>query len=122
MPLVVNLVIYDTDKVDEVIEAWSESGITGFSLIESTGLVHHLRGKDLRDDIPLFPSVRSLLEGNQEENRLLVSVVEDDFDLDGLIRVTERVLGPLNDPGTGILFAVPAVRVVGLQPRPPSGG
>jgi len=34
-----------------------------------------------------------------------------------LIRATERVLGPLDDPGTGILFVVPVVRVAGLQPR-----
>jgi hypothetical protein len=67
--------------------------------------------------------VRALLEGDQEENRLLLSVVADDFDLDGLIRETERVLGPLADPGTGIMFVVPVVRVVGLQPgeRPPDG-
>jgi hypothetical protein len=122
MPQLINLVIYDTGKVDEVIEAWGRSGITGFSLIEGTGLVHHLRGKDLRDDLPLFPSVRALLEGDQEENRLLLSVVADDFDLDGLIRATERVLGPLADPGTGIMFVVPVVRVVGLQPRPSPEG
>jgi nitrogen regulatory protein PII len=118
MPQLISLVIYDTERVDEVIEAWEKAGITGFTLIESTGLVHHLRGKELRDDLPLFPSVRSLLEGNQEENRLLMSVVDDTFDIDGLIRATEGVLGPLDEPGTGILFVVPVVRVVGLQPRP----
>jgi len=122
MPLLINLVVYDISRVDEVVEAWGEAGVTGFSLIDSTGLVHHLRGKELRDDLPLFPSVRSLLEGNQEENRLLMSVVDDDFDLDALIRATEQALGPLDDPGTGILFVVPVVRVAGLQPRRPTEG
>jgi hypothetical protein len=117
MPQLINLVIYDTGKVDEVIEAWGRSGITGFSLIESTGLVHHLRGQELRDDLPLFPSLRELLAGNREENRLLMSVVDDSFDVDGLVRATEGVLGPLSDPGTGILFVVPVARVVGLQPQ-----
>jgi hypothetical protein len=32
------------------------------------------------------------------------------------------VLGPLADPGTGIMFVVPVVRVVGLQPRPSPEG
>jgi hypothetical protein len=117
MPLLVSLVLYDTRKVDEVLTAWLESGVTGFSLIHSTGLVHHLRGKELRDDLPLLPSVRSLLEGDQEENRLLLSVVPDDFDVEALISATERVLGPLDDPGTGILFVVPVMRTAGLQPR-----
>src|SRR3990172_8345699 len=98
MPLLVNLVVYDTRRVDEVVEAWVEAGVTGFSLIDSTGLVHHLRGKELRDDLPLFPSVHSLLEGDQEENRILLSVVPDDFYLDALIRATDRVLPPLHDP------------------------
>jgi hypothetical protein len=119
MPLLVNLVVYDTGKVDEVVEAWVEAGVTGFSLIDSTGLVHHLRGKELRDDLPLFPSVRGLLEGDQEENKILMSVVPDDFDLEALIRATENVLGRLDDPGTGILYVVPVVRVAGLQLRQP---
>jgi hypothetical protein len=59
-----------------------------------------------------------MLEASDTPNRVLFTIVADDFDTDRLIRKTEDLLGKLDQPGSGILFVVPVTRVVGLQPRP----
>src|SRR3972149_741502 len=79
-------------------------------------LAHHLRGEGVRDDVPLFPSLRRMLASGERHNRMLMSVIPDDFDLDRLVAATEAVVGRLDDHNTGILFVVPVTRVVGLQP------
>jgi nitrogen regulatory protein P-II 1 len=118
MPNLIGLVIHDLDKVDEVLHEWLEVGISGLTLLDTSGLSHHVRRAGLRDDLPVFPSVRRMFESTETQNRLLFTIVADDFDLDELIRRTEKVTGSLDSPGTGILFVMPVTRVGGLQPRP----
>lgn len=121
MPNLIGLVIHDLDKVDDVLHAWLEAGISGLTLLDTSGLSHHVRRAGLRDDLPVFPSVRRMLESIETHNRLLFTIVADDFDLDELIRGTEKVTGSLDSPGTGILFVMPVTRVSGLQPRRVAG-
>jgi len=116
MPQLVHLVISDPGKVEGVIRAWVEAGVRGLTIVDSTGLAHHLGREGPSDDVPLFPSVRKMLAGSERHSRMLLSVIPDDFELDRLIAVTEAVLGPLEDHNTGILFVVPVTRVVGLKP------
>jgi len=121
MPQLVVLVIDDPSKVDDVVHAWIESGLTGMTLLDSCGWAERSGRTPSRDDLPLFPSLRKVVQGEEEINRLVFSVVADDFDLEKLISATERVLGPLSEPHSGILFVVPVGRVFGLRPDQRSG-
>lgn len=118
MAQLVMLVVHDPGNVDSVIEGWLEAGVTGMTLLDSSGLAQQEQQRNLRDDVPLLPSVRSLLRGMESRSRTLFSIVADDFDLDDLIDKTERVLGPLESEANGILFVLPVSRVEGLQMRP----
>jgi nitrogen regulatory protein P-II 1 len=115
MPQLVNLVVHDPGMVHALAEAWVTAGVTGMTILDSSGLSHMTYGEGARDDLPLFPSLRKMMEGSEHHSRLLMSVVPDGFDLDGLIVATERVLGPLGEPDSGILFVVPVTQVRGLQ-------
>lgn len=116
MPELIVLVLEDANKVDDILTAWLKVGAPGVTLLDSAGLGHAF-GKELRDDLPLLPSLESLLRGREEANRLLFTVVSDGFDLDMLIAATEAVTGNLDDPDTGILFTLPVTRARGLHQR-----
>jgi hypothetical protein len=71
-----------------------------------------------RDDMPLLPSLRHILEGEEVHHRTAFVVVDDDFDLKGLLHATEQAVGgDFNAPDTGLLFVVPVTHVLGLRPH-----
>ncbi len=109
------LVVHDVEKLPDLLAAWEEAGITGATVMESTGL-HRLRTCGYRDDLPLIPSMDSFLRSEGEAQRTCFTLIAEEK-VDGLIEVTEKVLGKLSGPNTGILFVVPVLRVVGLQPK-----
>ncbi|MBI3244193.1 MAG: hypothetical protein HYZ49_18075 [Chloroflexi bacterium] len=115
MPQLAVLIIHDPTKLTDVLNAWVDAGITGVTILDSSGLGHLLPG-ETRDDLPLFPSLADLLQSAEERHRTIFSVIADDFDLNRLVAATETILGQLAEPNTGILFVTPVTRVWGLQP------
>ena len=78
--------------------------------------MRHLKERQAhKDDLPLMPSLRALIEQEEFNHRTVFSVVSDDLDLDELIRRTEAVVGSFDDPLTGILFVLPVLKVRGLR-------
>lgn len=116
MAQLVILVVHDLAKVDEILQAWLEVGASGMTIFDSSGWAQQLESGGLRDDLPLFPSVRSVLLGDERTNRTLMSVVSEDFDIEQLIVKTEQVLGSLDEAHSGILLVLPVTEVRGLRP------
>ena len=113
-----NLLVFVLDCIEQcpnVLDAWEEVGVTGVTIVESTGLARVRNA--IRDDIPLMPSLRDLLADKEEHHRTLFSVVEDDEILERAIAATQKVVGDLSNENTGILFVVPVTRVLGLKKR-----
>jgi nitrogen regulatory protein P-II 1 len=119
MPELIVLVLDDGNKVNEVVNAWLEVGISGVTLVDSAGLGHQFAQHGARGDVPLMPSLESLLRVREERSRTLFIVVPDGFDVDALIAATEAITGSLDDPDTGILFTIPVTRAKGLHRRRP---
>jgi hypothetical protein len=119
MPHLIVTVLVDIQLVDDVIHAWEEAGVTGATILDSMGMKHMLEGHIHRDDLPLMPSLRNLLETGEFNHRTIFSVVPDGFDVDQLIRKTEALVGDFDDPDSGFLFVVPVTQVRGLFRRKP---
>ncbi len=111
-PVAVFLVLNNLERLPDLLEAWAEAGIPGATVLESAGL-HCLRTSRYRDDLPLIPSLDSLLRGNEESNRTCFAIVGEE-EVDALVAATESALGKLDEPNTGILFVLPVLQVVGL--------
>jgi nitrogen regulatory protein P-II 1 len=107
------LVLDNLEQCPHVLDAWEGAGVTGVTILESTGLNRVRQG--IRDDFPLMPSLRSLLAGRETHHRTLFSVVEDEAVLERAIEATQRVIGDLSQPYTGLLFVVPVSQVLGLK-------
>lgn len=112
MAKLILLVLDNPDQTLAVLEIWARAGISGATILESSGLGRQLVG---RDDLPLFPSLRAVLRSQERMHRTLFSVVPDAFDVAGLVRATEEVSGPIADPHTGIFIVLPVLEVFGLR-------
>lgn len=111
------LVLDNSEKIADVLNAWIGVGVPGVTMLDSTGLGHAFTTGGARADFPLIPSLASLLRPREDPSRLLFSVVPDGFDVDAVIAATEKVTGPLDDPDTGILFVVPVTKTRGIHLR-----
>jgi len=109
------LVLDDIEKFPEVIEAWEEVGVPGVTILDSVG-TRRLQERVQRDDMPLIPSLRSLFSSDEDHNRTLFTVVEDDGILDAAIAAAQKVAGNFKEPNTGILFVVPVSRAWSVPP------
>ncbi len=113
-----NLVVFVldcTEQCPDLLHAWEEAGAVGITILESTGLRRMQAA--LRDDLPLMPSLRDLLAGQEMHHRTLFTVVPDEATVEAIIAATERVVGDLSRPNTGVLFVVPVSRALGLQKK-----
>ncbi len=108
------LVLDNAELLHDVLQAWEDAGVPGATVLESTGL-RRVAAMFGRDDMPLVPSLRDLSERESDAHRTIFSVLDDEKIIDKAIAATERVVGDLSQPHTGILFVVPVTRVVGGQ-------
>jgi len=113
MSFMVVLIVDDPDDCPAVLEAWEAAGVSGATILESTGL-GRLKRTGLRDDIPLMPSLRDIFQGKEVHHRTLISVVETEQIVDKLVAVSQEILGDLDRPHSGFLFVVPVLRAYGL--------
>jgi nitrogen regulatory protein PII len=113
MPSMVILVLDNLDKLEDVLLAWWDAGSPGITILQSSGAGRYMAGLGARDDLPMFPGLRSLLGHREIHHRTLFTVLKSDEDVDRLFDATERVLGPLEQPNTGIIFALPVSKTRG---------
>jgi hypothetical protein len=109
------MVLNDVGKLEDVLMAWLTIGVPGITTLDSTGLRQEMGRRVFRDDLPLFPTLADLLEGNEAHYRTLFAVIPDDFDVDALVTATEEIIGKLDAPYTGISFTLPVDRAWGLK-------
>ncbi len=117
MPNLVVAVLPNMQRCQDVLDAWERFGVPGVTILESVGLHRLKQVFSRRDDVPLMPSLRHLVETEEYHHRTIFTVVGDDFDLDGLLAATEEVVHDFNAPDSGIVFVVPVVRALGLRPH-----
>jgi nitrogen regulatory protein P-II 1 len=108
------MVLDDNTRLNEVLEAWTEAGIRGVTILESTGLNRIFR-RGKAD--PVYAGFSQIFGGGRVGHNTLFAVVDDFGVAETAVAATEKVLGSLNEPDTGIIFAVPVAKAWGL-PQP----
>lgn len=116
MYFLILLVLDDVNKGPALFDAWEDAGVRGITIMDSTGLGRLRSVMGLRDDMPLMPSIRALMQSREEHHRTIFSVVEGEEMVDKVIAATQTITGDLSEPDTGILLVLPVVRVIGLAP------
>lgn len=103
------LVLSQYEKLDKLLIELNDAGINGATVINSTGMAQALS----RETDVLLGSIRAFLIPEREDNRTIFMVLNED-QVERAKKVIYAVIGPLNKPGTGILFVAPVLYVEGV--------
>ena len=107
-------VLDNPDKLDDLLDAWEGAGTGVATVLVSTGM-HRLNSGAIRDDIPLMPGLDDFYKRVEDYHRTLFTIVKDDQMLKKIVDATQKVVGNLNNPNTGILVVMPTAQVYGLE-------
>jgi hypothetical protein len=110
------LVLDNQAQLNEVLAAWTDAGVRGITILESTG-VHRVRARASSQDSPFMLGFSRLLRTDQVGHYTLFAVVSGMDIVERLVAATEKVVGDLSQPDTGVLFAVPVAAAWGLAKR-----
>jgi nitrogen regulatory protein PII len=105
------LVIDDPDKEPDILDAWEQAGVPGVTVLDTQGSRRETSG---RDDLPLIVSLRTVLEGEESNNRTLFSVIDDEAVLERAIQSAQAVIGDFHARHSGIMFVMPVSRAWGI--------
>ena len=114
MVYMVIFVLAQPEHLDAVVAAWHDAGSSDTTVLQSKNLVQ-IADRCRRDDLPLFPSLGDIFENDEFDHYTVFTVVEGEAQIDRLIAVTEQLIGNLDAPDNGVLFALPVARVKGLR-------
>jgi nitrogen regulatory protein P-II 1 len=105
------LFLNKVEKLEEVLEGFLEVGVSGATVIDSVGMGHILS-----EEVPIFAGLRFMFAGAKPHNKTVFSVIKNEKE-EEVIRLLQKILGNLNQPGTGIVFTFSLDRVEGLKPE-----
>lgn len=108
-------VLHDPEKLRALLDAWTEAGINGATVLYSTGLGRLNQAEALRDDLPLMPSLEDFLPHVEHLSRTIFSMIEDEAVVERVVAATQRVVGDLCEPDRGLLIVLPVAQVYGLR-------
>ena len=105
------LVLNKVELLEDLLEGFIEIGISGATIIDSIGMGHILSS-----DVPIFAGLRFMFAGSRPYNKIILSIIKDEK-VEPLKELTEKILGPLDESGNGILFFTEIIEVIGLKPE-----
>ncbi len=108
-------ILNDPDRCQDVLDAWEAAGVSGVTILRSTGLGRIRANMGLIDDIPLMPSLDDFFQTDENLNRTLIAIIREKSLVDRVVQATQSVLGDLNQPNTGILVVLPVLEAYGLN-------
>ena len=105
------IVLNKVNKLDHLLEELGEAGISGATIINSTGMAHELLS---HDELGFIGTFRQLLDPKRKENRTIYMVLEDEM-VDKAIEIVDKVVEGIDNPDTGIIFTVPVDLIRGVK-------
>ncbi|MFP4158157.1 MAG: hypothetical protein ACLFQ9_03670 [Desulfobacterales bacterium] len=102
-------IIENEDLLDEIITGWLDIGLTGATVIETTGALQLIS-----QHVPIFAGLRSLTSGGSRHNKTVFAVVESKELLDMAVNFLEDLCREKHSVRQGIYFVVPVEKFVKL--------
>lgn len=107
------VVLNDVKYLDDILSSFIELGVGGATIIESQGMASAIVNGKVQS-IPLFGSLKKLLEGAHPYNKTLFAVIEGKDLLDKTIAEIEDIMNDHKGPGAGFMFTIPVDNILKL--------
>lgn len=105
------VVINNSQKFEELLLELSNNNISGGTIIDTMGMAKTLL--DVNENIPMFGSLRYILNENKPINKTLFMVLSDDK-VSIAMDCVRRVIPDLSEENVGIMLTIPVNHVEGL--------
>jgi hypothetical protein len=105
------IVLNKIHKLDDLLMELNNNNIRGGTIIDSMGMVSVLA--DEHSEIPLFGSLKMMLNENRPFNKTIFMVLENDR-VPIAMDCVRKVIGDMNEENAGIMFTLPINIVEGL--------
>lgn len=105
------MVLDDAQHLNDVLNAWTQAGVPGITILESTGINRVLQRNEPE---AAFAGFSQIFGAGRVGHNTIFSVIDDMAIAERAVAATEVVLGDISAPHTGIIFAMPLTRAWGL--------
>ena len=105
-------VLEQTDYLLDIMERYAKIGIKGSTVIDTTGMGRVLMQTKASSGLP--EHINKVITDLESSNKTVLTVIRDRNLVDQAINIVKDLCGDLNEPGKGILFAMPLEIVEGL--------
>lgn len=106
------LILNDISKLNKVHNIFYDIGV-GATTIDSVGMGKVLLEHEI--DVPIFSSIRKLVDGNKPYNKTVISVIKEKEKLDKVVKEIGDLLDQIHKPGVGFMFVVPVLYCQGSK-------
>ncbi len=106
------LILSRTDLLEELLDQWSRLGVTGATILNSTGMAATL-SQSQKGSSSFFQSLTAALSLRDVESKTIFSLLSEE-DVAKAMEGVELVLGDLSLPETGVAFTLPVDFLAGL--------
>ena len=104
---IIMFVLNDSKKLDMILEGWRNVGVRGVTILESIG-AYRVRKR--------IPGRFAFITANSYENsKTLMSMDEKEEVVQACLNETERLIGDLSQPNTGIFTYWPVTEIRGIH-------
>ncbi len=101
------VVLNKAECLPSLLSLFVELGLKGATVIDSVGM-----GRILTHDIPIFAGVKNLFTGTRPGNKTIMIMLHEEM-IPLVVEAFEQAVGPLDQPGNGMIITVPVERVFG---------
>jgi hypothetical protein len=109
-------VLDDPAMLNDLLEAWDRIGVSGVTIIESTGINRLRRAHQVGTSF--MAGINRLMSGDQEMHYTLLTIVRDQAMVQLCVSAAESIVGDLDSPNTGVIAAWPLSYIKGVPPSP----
>ena len=109
MRQMVLLVLNEPEYCMALLDAWDAAGVSGITILESTGLVR-MRRMGAKDNLPIIPRLFDFVKSVEAHHRTIFSVAEDEEQVKVIVDATNAAFDEMRKIGaenSAVMFVLP---------------